>query len=293
MQTLAEMRTTDVWYSMVEMDRLRRSVGGKKARKAADDIVQRAMGRDSLHALEKLAEKADGGYRIRSDPPFLIPLRDLPQDFQRDRMREKIHAVFDDYREALPDDVEHLFRKYQPIELALKVVGVGSVGTRCFVLLLEGRDRKDPLFLQIKEAGRSVLEEHLPPSQYDMSGRRVVEGQRLMQTVSDIFLGWTLADENHYYVRQLKDWKGSADFENAGEAEHHAFARLRGWTLARAHARSCDPIAIAGYLGKKETFDEAVTAFSERYAKQNAEDYEAFVAEIDAGRLEAAEYGQQ
>ena len=290
MHKLAEMRTTDIWYSMVEADRVRKSVDSKRARKRTDKLVRHAMRNASLRALDKLAEQVDSKYRIRHDPPFLLPLRELPDEFGRDRMREKIHEVFDNYRASLPDDVEHLFNKFRPIELAIKVVGVGSVGTRCFILLLEGRDRTDPLFLQIKEANRSVLEEHLPQSYYQTSGQRVVEGQRLMQTVSDIFLGWTTARDNHYYVRQLKDWKGSVDVENADEEQHHAFARLRGWTLARAHARSGDAIAIAAYLGKKDTFDHAVTEFSERYAQQNENDYDAFKAEIDEGRLEAKEY---
>jgi uncharacterized protein (DUF2252 family) len=290
MRKLAKMRSTDVWYAMVEMDRLRQSVDSTRKRKSTDKFVLKAKRKDSSDALGKLTEDVDGEYRIRHDPPFLLPLRVLPVELGRDRMRETIHSVFDDYRASLPDHVEHLFNQFEPIELAIKVVGVGSVGTRCFILLLQGRDRKDPLFLQIKEAGTSVLEEHLPQSRYATSGQRVVEGQRLMQTVSDIFLGWTTARDNQYYVRQFKDWKGSADVESAGEKQHEVFARMRGWTLARAHARSGDPVAIAGYLGKKKTFDDAITAFSERYAQQNEEDFEAFRAEIDAGRLDAEEY---
>ena len=165
-----------------------------------------------------------------------------------------------------------------------------GVGTRCFVVLLEGRNRKDPLFLQIKQANRSVLEEHLPRSRYRLSGRRVVEGQRLMQTVSDIFLGW--AEEkvtgHHYYVRQLKDWKVSADVENASRRQLQAYAGLRGWTLARAHARSGDPIAISGHLGSSERFDRAVTEFAVRYAEQNESDYLAYLARIREDRLEVA-----
>ena len=290
MRELAAMRTTDIWYSMVEVDQFRHSADTKDAKKMSDRISREAKRKTSLHALDKLAEKVDGGYRIRNDPPFLLPLRSLPDRYHGDRMREKAHAVFDDYRDTLPDHIRFLFDKFEPVDIALKVVGVGSVGTRCFILLLQGRDRCDPLFLQIKEAGQSVLEEYLPKSRYELSGQRVVEGQRLMQTVSDVFLGWTVSQGNDYYLRQLKDWKASADVEKAGKEDHHVYARIRGWTLARAHARSGDPIAIAGYLGKKDSFDVAVTEFAEAYAKQNQEDYEAFETEIDEGRLEASEY---
>ncbi len=166
---------------------------------------------------------------------------------------------------------------------------MGSVGTRCWILLLEGRDRYDPLFLQMKEATRSVLAEHLGPSPYENQGRRVVEGQRLMQVVSDVFLGWTRTPEtgNDFYWRQLRDWKGSADIESMRAADLNRYARLCGWTLARAHARSGDPIAIAGYLGSSDTFDQALTDFAEHYADQNERDQEAFVEEVDSGRLEA------
>ncbi len=290
MRELARMRTTDVWYSMVEVDQFRYSADSKDAKKMAGAIIRKAQRKTSLNALDKLAEDVEGRYRIRNDPPFLLPIRCLPDRYHGDRMREKAHRVFDDYRDTLPDHIRLLFNKFEPVDLAVKVVGVGSVGTRCFITLLQGRDRGDPLFLQIKEAGRSVLEEYLPKSRYELSGQRVVEGQRLMQTVSDVFLGWTVGRDNHYYVRQLKDWKLSSDVENADEEDHHVYARIRGWTLARAHARSGDPIAIAGYLGKKDSFDIAVTEFAEMYAKQNQEDYEAFKTEIDEGRLEASEY---
>ena len=170
-------------------------------------------------------------------------------------------------------------------------MGVGSVGTRCFITLLQGRDRSDPLFLQTKEAGPSVLEEVLPASGYETSGQRIVEGQRMMQTVSDIFLGHVATQTGRdFYMRQLKDWKGSADVENASEKGLLHSAELRGWTLARAHARTGDPVALAAYLGDDKTFDRAVAEFSERYARQNAKDYEAFREEIRAGRLDASEY---
>ena len=183
-----------------------------------------------------------------------------------------------------------LLKKFQPVDIGIKVVGVGSVGTRCWILLLVGRDRHDPLFLQIKEATYSVLAEFLRPSPYKNHGRRVVEGQRLMQTASDIFLGWTHTPEtgNDFYWRQLRDWKGSADVDNLKAAHLNSYAHLCGWTLARAHARSGDPVAIAGYLGSSDTFDQALNEFAERYADQNERDYEAFLEEIRSGRLEGA-----
>jgi uncharacterized protein (DUF2252 family) len=191
----------------------------------------------------------------------------------------------------VPDQVEHVLKRFRPVDFAIKVVGVGSVGTRCFITLFEGRDSNDPLFLQTKEATRSVLEDVLPASRYQKCGRRVVEGQRLMQTVSDVFLGHLGSEVGHeYYMRQLKDWKGSADVENEDEASLKQLADLRGWTLARSHARSGDPVAIAAYIGNDRTFDRAIAEFSARYAKQTEQDHEAFTEEIRSGRLEAKEY---
>jgi uncharacterized protein (DUF2252 family) len=186
-----------------------------------------------------------------------------------------------------------LLDRYRPVDIALKVVGVGSVGTRCWIVLLEGRDHHDPLFLQLKEATHSVLAEHLQPSPYKNHGRRVVEGQRLLQTANDIFLGWarTASTGRDYYWRQLRDWKGSVRVDDLDADLLKSYARLCAWTLARAHARSGDPIAIAGYLGSSDQFDRAVTEFAERYADQNERDYEAFLEAIRSGRLEAAPVG--
>jgi hypothetical protein len=183
-----------------------------------------------------------------------------------------------------------LLKRFQPVGVALKIVGVGSVGTRCWILLLEGRDRNDPLFLQMKEATQSVLAEHLPASPYESHGRRVVEGQRLMQTVNDVFLGWTRTPQtgHDYYWRQLRDWKGSVGIDGLDAAALKGYARLCAWTLARAHARSGDPVAIAGYLGSSGTFDQDLTEFAERYADQNERDYDTFLEEIRSGRLDAA-----
>jgi uncharacterized protein (DUF2252 family) len=293
MAHLATMRLTDIWYSLVEVDQIRELVEDRDKQKAVGRDIKKAMRKDSRHALDKLAEEVDGKYRIRSEPPVLIPLRDLPHGYGRDEIRETILDSYERYYASIPDHIEHLLRKFRPIDFAVKVVGVGSVGTRCFILLLEGRNREDPLFLQIKQTDRSVLEGPLPPSRYENSGRRVVEGQRLMQTVSDIFLGHIegAANGNQYYWRQLKDWKDSVDVDNVDSEELHILARNRGWTLARAHARVGDPIAISGYLGSEKAFDRAIVEFAENYADQAEFDHATFVAQIETGRLEAAEYG--
>jgi uncharacterized protein (DUF2252 family) len=291
MSVLADMRLTDVWYSMVETDEIIDAVENRELKKEAGKAFNKARRADSRKALDRLAEEVDGQYRIRHEPPLLVPLRNLHEASARDRLRDETVQAFDHYRKTLPDDVDLLLGQFRLIDSALKVVGVGSAGTRCFILLFEGRDRGDPLFLQLKQAGPSVLEEHLPRSRYANAGQRVVEGQRLMQTVSDIFLGWTRspAGGHEYYCRQLKDWKYSANFEKTSRGFLLASTDIRGWTLARAHARAGDPAAISGYLGSGKAFARAVVEFAERYADQNEQDYAAFVAEIDNGRLEAAE----
>ncbi|MHC4957687.1 MAG: DUF2252 domain-containing protein [Planctomycetota bacterium] len=292
MATLAGMRLTDIWHSLVEFDHVVRRVESRKTRKKLEKQKRRAKRKTSRQALDKLAEDVGGEYRIRSEPPLIVPARDIADTVAGTANRDLIHASFEDYQKSLPDNVEHLLRRYRPVDFAIKVVGVGSVGTHSFILLLEGRDRKDPLFLQIKEASKSVLEEHLPASRYRNSGHRVVEGQRLMQAVSDIFLGWTKAgfSGHHYYVRQLKDWKMSLDVESMTGDQLAVMASNRGWTLARAHARAGDPVAMAGYLGEEREFDRAIAAFAERYAAQNQADYDAFLGEIESGHLEAREY---
>jgi uncharacterized protein (DUF2252 family) len=291
MEELATMRLTDIWNRLVEADKALESVEHSKIRKKAESGFRKAKRKDSRHALDKLAEEIDGNYRIRSEPPLLVPLRDMRRKSPRDEIRATVLEALEDYSRSVPDHIAHLLCQYRPVDFAVKVVGVGSVGTRCFMLLLEGRDRNDPLFLQIKEATKSVLEEHLPNSRYRNPAKRVVEGQRLMQTVSDNFLGHLKSpiSGNHYFWRQLKDWKGAADVDNATGKELHVLARGRGKTLARAHARAGDPIVIAGYLDAGKLFDRAVAKFAERYADQCERDYEAFMAEIQSGRLEATE----
>lgn len=292
MNHLAGLRVTDVWYHLIATEELVGDVDSKRVRKAVKSQIKKAKKKDSRRALAQLASEVDGEYRIRSEPPFLIPLQDLAERHRSADLGEIAITGFEEYLKTVPDHVGCLLRKFRLVDAAIKVVGVGSVGTHCYVLLLQGRDKEDPLFLQVKQTAKSVLEEHLPPSRYPTAGQRVVEGQRLMQTVSDIFLGWMKhpASGNHFYVRQLKDWKRSVDVEDATHDQLFAFGKTRGWTLARAHARAGDPIAIAAYLGSGKVFERAVTEFAERYADQNEEDYQAFRAELDEGRLEAMDF---
>ena len=289
MAAFAGMSTLAIWYAALPFDRIQRvvSLNEKQSRRLAK-VGRKARSKDHLRMLTKLCEEVDGDYRIRNAPPLLVPFRELPID------AEALHAAgeraFASYLASLPGERRHLLERYRPVDLALKVVGVGSVGTRCLVRLLEGRDRQDPLFLQIKEAGASVLEEHLPASRYAHPGERVVQGQRLMQAASDIFLGWADPERGHqFYVRQLKDWKGSFETDSPSPKGLLRYGEICAWTLARAHARSGDPIAIAGYLGKGEVAIEAFTTFAEAYADQNEADYAAFMAEVQTGRLETAE----
>ncbi len=255
--------------------------------------MARAHTRDSVQALSKLGELAGGQYRIVSQPPIVVPARDLAATYglSPEEVMPVIHEQFRAYRATLQDDRRQLLERFQIVDMARKVVGVGSVGTRAFIVLLQGRDEHDPLFLQIKEATASVLEDHLPKSRYRQHGERVVQGQRMMQAASDIYLGWTKGRDvsRHFYWRQLRDMKGSALVESMTPLGLTFYARICGWTLARAHARSGDPVAIAGYLGGTDTFDRAVAGFSERYAGQNEQDYQEFVKAVRSGRLEARE----
>lgn len=298
MAGFAQMRTLEIWYSHLgEEDILaaaRSAVKDKKtdrAFKRTEKSLSKARTRDSLQALSKLAEYVDGRYRIVSQPPIVVPLRDVMQTFgvSPDEMDRLVHDLFRDYRATLQPDRRHLLEQFQIIEAARKVVGVGSVGTRAFILLLQGRDQSDPLFLQVKEATASVLEEHLPKGHYQQPGERVVNGQRMMQAASDIFLGWTkgVQADRYYYVRQLRDMKASALVEEMVPAGMTVYAGLCGWTLARAHARSGDPVAIAAYLGETDAFDKAMTDFSARYADQNERDFQEFAKAVESGRLEA------
>jgi uncharacterized protein (DUF2252 family) len=265
----------------------------KTAEKRATKVLTKAHTRDSLQALSKLAEQVDGQYRIVSQPPIVVPARDLATTYglSADEVVPVLHEQFRAYRATLQDDRRHLLERFEIVDAARKVVGVGSVGTRAFIVLLQGRDAQDPLFLQIKEATASVLEPYVGKSRYRQHGERVVQGQRMMQAASDIYLGWTkgLDVRRHFYWRQLRDMKGSAVVEEMIPLGLTFYARICGWTLARAHARSGDPIAIAEYLGESDAFDTSITDFSQRYADQNEQDYEEFVNAVKSGRLEAVE----
>jgi uncharacterized protein (DUF2252 family) len=306
MANFAEMRTMDIWYARLSeqdllsaVDTAARALKGtdknvaKSANRRAQKVAEKARTRDSLQALSKLAHRVDGQYQIVSQPPVIVPLREVAasRGMSADQLEEGIHDRFRAYRKTLLDDRRRLLERFELVDVARKVVGVGSVGTGAYIALLQGRDQEDPLFLQVKEATRSVLEDHLPKSRYTQSGERVVQGQRMMQAASDIFLGWTKGiDENRYlYWRQLRDMKGSAVIETMAPANLVFYARICGQTLARAHAKSGDPISLAEYLGKKDRFDESIADFSERYADQNERDYDAFIEAIRTGRLKALE----
>ncbi len=291
MHEFAEWRTTDIWYAQLSAKDCMAAASTARTQKRVEKLTAKSLTKDSRQALDKLAEYVDGQYRIRSEPPLLLPLRELNEWLDITLQEDLIKKSYQQYLNTVSTDCRVLLKKFQPVDFGLKVVGVGSVGTRCWILLLEGRDQSDPLFLQMKEATHSVLAEYLQPSQYENAGRRVVEGQRLMQTTNDIFLGWNHTDETgrDYYWRQLRDWKGSVDIETIDANGLNIYAHLCGWTLARAHARSGDPVAIAAYLGSSDRFGQAVVNFAEAYADQNERDYQAFVSEIQNGHLDAAE----
>ena len=329
MAGFAQMRTMDIWYAHLDEDELMTGVRAAAARAAkagkpgksgkktkiepktakkgfseeeqaaktalarAEKNRAKAHTRDSLQALSKLGELVDGRYRIVNQPPIIVPVRDLAATYgmSPDETDHVIRDQFRAYRATLQDDRRHLLERFEIVDWARKVVGVGSVGTRAFIVLLLGRDADDPLFLQVKEATASVLEAYLPKSRYRQHGARVVEGQRMMQAASDIYLGWTkgLDVRRHYYWRQLRDMKGSILVEAMLPFGLTFYAGICGWTLARAHARSGDPVAIAEYLGPGDEFDKSITDFAGRYAGQNEQDYQQFVTAIRAGQLAVLE----
>jgi uncharacterized protein (DUF2252 family) len=319
MADFARMGTMEVWYASLDEDQIKRVVQGaaagsagtpqqtseakksqlkargqaglgKRAQRQLEHAAAKARARDSLQALSKLGEVSDGRYRIVSQPPIVVPLRDVAPGLSPDEIDQMIREQFRAYRATLQPHVRHLLEQFDVVDVARKVVGVGSVGTRAFIVLLQGRDDHDPLFLQIKEATASVLERHLPRSRYRQHGQRVVQGQRMMQAASDIYLGWTKGpDGRDYYWRQLRDMKGAADVAAMTPHELTLYARACGWTLARAHARSGDPVAIAAYLGANNAFSRSMADFAERYADQNERDYQEFAAAIHSGRLTATE----
>jgi hypothetical protein len=330
MAQFAELPTMDLWYARMSEEDLRAAMetvqrdqlaaapkgkksdgktadkakgknsAGKTADKAFAKAVKRggatlskARGRNSLQALAKLTEVVDGQPRIVSQPPVLIPMRELHSYYgvNPEEMEAAVYKQFDNYRSTLTEARRQLLDRFQIVDMARKVVGVGSVGTRAFIVLLEGRDKQDPLFLQVKEATRSVLEAYLPNSRFANCGERVVQGQQMMQSASDIFLGWSegIQAGRYYYWRQLRDMKAAAVVETMIPAALKFYAQLCGWTLARAHARSGDAVAIATYLGTTDRFDQAITDFAERYADQTERDYKVFRKAIKSGRIPATE----
>jgi uncharacterized protein (DUF2252 family) len=296
MHEFAGMRTLDVWYLRLDADKVPERFGAgidQKAHKRFARNLAKAKGKTSMRALAKLTRVADGRPRLISDPPLLVPIEELAPDAAPDELDGAMRNALRAYRRSLGGDRRRLLDRFDYTHAARKVVGVGSVGTRAWVVLLTGRDGDDPLFLQCKEAQTSVLEPFLGKSRFAQHGQRVVEGQRLMQSTSDILLGWVRSDgldgiERDFYVRQLWDQKGSALIERMDPAVMSAYARICGWTLARAHARSGDAIAIASYLGAGDRFDRALAAFAEAYADQNERDHRALADAVAAGRVTAA-----
>jgi uncharacterized protein (DUF2252 family) len=295
MREFATMRNLDVWYARLDVESLLgdlAKVADKKQMKAVQRNVAKAHKKNSMKAFDRLVRVVDGEPQIISDPPLLVPARELLERDQEQEYEERMREMLDRYRESLKGDRRHLFDSYRFVEMARKVVGVGSVGTRAWVLLMMGRDGQDPLFMQAKEAEASVLEPYVGESDFKNHGERVVEGQWLMQASSDILLGWLPAlgfdeQERDFYVRQLWDGKRSVEVETLAPEGLAIYGRVCGWTLARAHARSGDRIAIGSYLGKGDTFDRAVAEFSELYADQNELDYAALADAVKSGSIEA------
>jgi uncharacterized protein (DUF2252 family) len=294
MREFAGVGDLKVWYERLDVEE---SIGRIEAAdpgsvKRFERGIAKARAKDSTRAMEKLTEVVDGELRIVSRPPLIAPIEELVPATRAAEIEASLRDVLASYRSTLPGDRQHLLDGYEFRRIARKVVGVGSVGTRAWVILLTGRDDEDPLFLQAKEAEASVLESYAGPSRFRNHGRRVVEGQRLMQAAGDIFLGWCVAvgldgRDRDFYVRQLWDWKRSIEIEKLTPTGLQLYGELCGWTLARAHARSGDRIAIGSYLGGGDSFDRAICAFAESYADQAERDHAALCAAIDSGRLES------
>jgi uncharacterized protein (DUF2252 family) len=297
MRDFAGMSQLGIWYARADIDQLRARLESKmdeRQRKLVAKGVAKARTRDSMEELGKLTTTVDGQLRIMADPPLLVPIEDLLSDrSQRSALESEVHSILSKYRRTLATDRRYLIDQYEFVHLARKVVGVGSVGTRCWIVLMLGRDESDPLFLQVKEAEESVLSRFLGASEFANMGQRVVAGQRLMQASSDIFLGWHRipagldGKQRDFYVRQLRDWKFSLDVDAMVPGGMRMYGELCGWTLARAHARSGDAIAIAAYLGGSDVFDQAIAQFAVAYADQNERDHDAVLKAVKAGRIVA------
>jgi uncharacterized protein (DUF2252 family) len=300
MRGFAAMTNLEVWYARTDVEQLRADLDSQLTatqRKRLDEGIAKARTRDSMRAVAKLTRAVDGRPRIISDPPLLVPVADmLPSEEDRATFIAQLRSLISQYRRTLETDRRYLLELFEPCDMARKVVGVGSVGTRCWIVLFLGRDTGDPLFLQVKEAEKSVLSRFVGTSKYTNQGQRVVAGQRLMQAASDIFLGWQRTSAGldgvtrDFYVRQLRDWKFSLDVAAMVPAGMRAYGEVCGWTLARAHARSGDRIAIAAYLGTSDVFDRAIADFAIAYAGQNERDYEALAQAAKSGRI-TAEHG--
>ena len=297
MRAFAAMRNLEVWYSHLSVERafaeFTAGVDPKRLKKAEANIAK-SRTKDSMQAFEKLTTVVDGERRIISDPPLIVPIDELtPSEMERDAILGEMHDLIRSYRRTLETDRRHLLEQFRFVDLARKVVGVGSVGTRAWIALFLGSDEEDPLFLQMKEAQPSVLERFVGRSEYSNCGQRVVAGQRLMQASTDIFVGWQHIEAGldgqprDFFVRQLKDWKGSIAIEAAVPPGAAAYGKACGWTLARAHARSGDRVAIASYLGGSDSFDIALASFAETYADQNERDYKALQDAVEQGRVQA------
>jgi len=297
MRGFAGMTDLDVWYSAVDVQRLRADLDSQlKAgmRKRLTKGLAKVQTRDSMQAVDKLTRIVEGRPRIISDPPLLVPLDELvPADRDRKGLMAELNDLIAKYRRTLETDRRFLLEQFEFADMARKVVGVGSVGTRCWIVLMLGRDESDPLFLQVKEAEASVLSRFVGASKFSNQGQRVVAGQRLMQASSDIFLGWQRVEagidgqSRDFYVRQLRDWKFSLDIETMVPRGMRIYGEVCGWTLARAHARSGDRIAIAAYLGGADVFDQAIARFAVTYADQNERDHQQLVDAVAAGRIPA------
>jgi uncharacterized protein (DUF2252 family) len=295
MREFAQQSLLDVWYAHLDIEQtvgqFRSQITAKRF-KAGQAMLAKAHTRDSLQALDKLTTVVDGRRQIIADPPMIVPIEEVFSDVQADALQAELRAVLGKYQRSLQSDRRHLLGQFAMVQVARKVVGVGSVGTRAWIVLMETGDGIEPLFLQAKEAQPSVLAEYSGRSKYNNEGERVVAGQHLMQAQSDIFLGWTRATgpdgvERDFYVRQLRDWKFSMPIELMVPAGLTVYARLCGWTLARAHARSGDRVALAAYLGGSTKFDQAIAEFAETYADQNERDYAAFQTAVKDGKAQA------
>jgi len=296
MRTFAGQANLDVWYAAADVAGLRTQFGSllqARQLKQVDKGVAQARTRDSLQELGKLCHLVDGTLQIISDPPLIVRLADLmPEQVESAEFGPQLATLIGRYRRTLQSDRRVLLEQYAFTDMARKVVGVGSVGTRCWIILMLGRDESDPLFLQVKEAQVSVLAAFAGASQYANQGQRVVAGQRLMQASSDIFLGWQRTEEpggpaRDFYVRQLRDWKFSLNIDRMAPDDMRLYGELCGWTLARAHARSGDRIGIAAYLGGSDVFDRAIMEFGGKYADQNERDYQALLGAVAQGRVTA------